>query len=85
MEKNPDIQFRSPEEIKLYQEARLTETLAYLQAHSRFYLFDPGGVYGMFFEHLLIEAGMCLQVSLGFSESGFLIQFNLFRRTKQRS
>ena len=37
MEKNPDIQFRSPEEIKLYQEARLTETLAYLQAHSRFY------------------------------------------------
>ena len=22
MEKNPDIQFRSPEEIKLYQEAR---------------------------------------------------------------
>ena len=37
MEKNPDIQFHSPEEIKLYQEARLTETLAYLQAHSRFY------------------------------------------------
>ena len=37
MEKNPDIQFRSPEEIKLYQEARLTETLAYLQAHSHFY------------------------------------------------
>ena len=37
MEKNPDIQFRSPEEIKLYQEARLTETLVYLQAHSRFY------------------------------------------------
>ena len=37
MEKNSDIQFRSPEEIKLYQEARLTETLAYLQAHSRFY------------------------------------------------
>ena len=35
MEKNPDIQFRSPEEIKLYQEARLTETLAYLQAHSQ--------------------------------------------------
>lgn len=24
----------APEEIKLYQEARLTETLAYLQAHS---------------------------------------------------
>ena len=37
MEKNPDIQFHSPEEIKLYQEARLSETLAYLQAHSRFY------------------------------------------------
>ena len=34
MEKNPDIQFHSPEEIKLYQEARLSETLAYLQAHS---------------------------------------------------
>ena len=29
MEKNPDIQFHSPEEIKLYQEARLSETLAY--------------------------------------------------------
>lgn len=37
MEKNPNIQSRSPEEIKLYQEARLTEILAYLQAHSRFY------------------------------------------------
>ena len=37
MEKNPEIQFRSPAEIKLYQEARLAETLAYLQAHSRFY------------------------------------------------
>ena len=35
MEKNPNIQSRSPEEIKLYQEARLTEILAYLQAHSR--------------------------------------------------
>ena len=43
---------------------------------------EKGDVYGMFFEHLLIEAGMCLQVSQGFSESGFLIQFNLFRRTK---
>lgn len=37
MEKNPEIQFRSHAEIKLYQEARLAETLAYLQAHSRFY------------------------------------------------
>lgn len=37
MEKNPDIQFRSSEEIKLYQEDRLAEALAYLQAHSRFY------------------------------------------------
>ena len=37
MEKNPDIQFRSPEEIKSYQETRLIETLVYLQAHSRFY------------------------------------------------
>ena len=37
MEKNPDIQFRSPEEIKLYQETRLAETLSYLQAHSLFY------------------------------------------------
>lgn len=37
MEKNPNIQFRSPAEIKLYQEARLAEALAYLQAHSRFY------------------------------------------------
>ena len=27
MEKNPDIQFRSPEEIKLYQEARLISTM----------------------------------------------------------
>lgn len=37
MEKSPDIQFRSPEEIKLYQETRLAETLSYLQAHSLFY------------------------------------------------
>lgn len=37
MEKNPQIQFRSPEEIKLYQETRLSETIAYLQAHSKFY------------------------------------------------
>ena len=50
MEKNPDIQFRSPEEIKLYQEARLTETLAYLQAHSRFYQ-------QMFKEHSIDTAG----------------------------
>lgn len=37
MEKNPDIQFRSPEEIKCYQEEQLAEALAYLQAHSKFY------------------------------------------------
>lgn len=37
MEKNPNIQFRSPAEIKRYQESRLAEALAYLQAHSRFY------------------------------------------------
>ena len=37
MEKNPEIQFRSPEEIKCYQEERLTQTLTYLQAHSKFY------------------------------------------------
>lgn len=37
MKKNPEIQFRSPAEIKQYQEAQLTETLTYLQAHSRFY------------------------------------------------
>lgn len=46
MEKNPNIQFRSPAEIKLYQEARLAETLAYLQAHSRFYqsMFSEHGI-----------------------------------------
>lgn len=37
MEKNPKIQFRSPEEIKFYQETRLSETIEYLQAHSKFY------------------------------------------------
>lgn len=37
MEKNPGMQFLSPEEIRLYQETRLAETLAYLQAHSPFY------------------------------------------------
>lgn len=37
MEKNPQIQFRSPEEIKSYQEKRLAESLAYLQSHSAFY------------------------------------------------
>lgn len=46
MEKNPNIQFRSPAEIKLYQEARLAEALAYLQAHSRFYqsMFSEHGI-----------------------------------------
>ena len=37
MEKNPEIQFRSPEEIKCYQEEKLAQTLTYLQAHSKFY------------------------------------------------
>ena len=37
MEKNPEIQFRSPEDIKSYQEEQLTKALAYLQAHSKFY------------------------------------------------
>ena len=37
MNKNPEIQFRSPEEIKAYQESRLAEELLYLQNHSRFY------------------------------------------------
>ena len=37
MEKNPEIQFRSPEDIKSYQEEQLAKALAYLQAHSKFY------------------------------------------------
>lgn len=37
MEKNPEIQFRSPEDIKSYQEEQLAKVLAYLQAHSKFY------------------------------------------------
>ena len=37
MDKNQKIQFSSPAEIKLYQEARLSEAMAYLQAHSKFY------------------------------------------------
>ena len=36
MEKNPEIQFRSPEDIKSYQEEQLAKVLAYLQAHSKF-------------------------------------------------
>ena len=30
MNKNPEIQFRSPEKIKAYQESRLAEELLYL-------------------------------------------------------
>ena len=41
MNKNPEIQFRSPEEIKAYQESRLAEELLYLQNHSRFYKSKP--------------------------------------------
>lgn len=37
MKKNPEIQYRSPEEIKACQESRLAEELEYLQNHSRFY------------------------------------------------
>lgn len=37
MEKHPEIQFLPREEIKLYQEKRLTETLDYLAARSPFY------------------------------------------------
>lgn len=37
MEKHPEIQFLPREEIKLYQEKRLTETLEYLAARSPFY------------------------------------------------
>ena len=37
MNKNPEIQFRSPEEIKAYQESRLAEEQHHLQNHSRFY------------------------------------------------
>lgn len=42
MERQSDIQFRSPEEIKLYQEKRLAEELLYLRTHSAFYrrMFD---------------------------------------------
>lgn len=37
MEKRSDIQFRTPGEIKLYQEKRLAEELLYLKNHSAFY------------------------------------------------
>lgn len=37
MKKDQNIQFSSPEEIKIFQEQRLAEALAYLQAHSAFY------------------------------------------------
>lgn len=37
MERNPRIQFLPADQIKLYQEQRLGETLAYLQARSPFY------------------------------------------------
>lgn len=37
MEKQTEIQFCSPEEIKAYQERRLAEELLYLKAHSAFY------------------------------------------------
>ena len=37
MKREPDIQFRSPEEIRRYQEKRLAEALEYLAANSEFY------------------------------------------------
>ena len=37
MKKQPDIQFRSPEEIKAFQEAKMAEALGYLSANSEFY------------------------------------------------
>lgn len=37
MIKNPEIQFKSPAEIKSFQEAQLKEDLAYLKANSKFY------------------------------------------------
>ena len=40
MNKNPEIQFRSPEEIKAYQESRLAEELLYLQNQSHRYTTD---------------------------------------------
>lgn len=35
--KYSEIQFKSPEEIKAYQETRLAEELIYLEQHSKFY------------------------------------------------
>ena len=35
--RHSDIQFKSPQEIKAYQEARLAEELVYLDLHSKFY------------------------------------------------
>ena len=37
MKREPDIQFRSPEEIRRYQEKRLAEALEYIAANSEFY------------------------------------------------
>lgn len=37
MKRQPDIQFRSADEIRLFQEEKLRETIAYISAHSRFY------------------------------------------------
>ena len=51
MKRQPDIQFRSADEIRLFQEEKLRETIAYLSAHSRFYQrmfhdnnIDPGTI-----------------------------------------
>lgn len=37
MQKQSDIQYASPEEIKIFQERRLAEELVYLEAHSPYY------------------------------------------------
>lgn len=37
MQKQSDIQFKSPQEIRFYQESRLAEELRYLKEHSAFY------------------------------------------------
>lgn len=46
MIKDPDIQFRPAEEIRAFQEARLAETVAYINANSPFYrrMFAEAGI-----------------------------------------
>lgn len=46
MIRNSDIQFRSPEAVRAFQEERLRETIGYVAAHSAYYrqLFDRAGI-----------------------------------------